>query len=165
MDGNLAGPGIADLFEYRAKGASIACRMKTKARWTWPASSREPNLTATLLKLGNSSYYNPSNQKVNTITRAIILLGAETIRELTLACSFIESILSSSNKARANEEIAQAIHAAVQARELAIAAHDVSPEEVFIAALLHNLGSIAFWCSDSRQSEQSIPDRKPRTQS
>ncbi|WP_347986821.1 HDOD domain-containing protein [Methylomonas sp. AM2-LC] len=115
---------------------------------------QDPNLTAKLLKIGNSSYYNPSRQKMSTVTRAIILLGAECIRELTIACSFIESILNSSNKLRANQEIAQAIHAAVQAREFAIAMHDELPEEVFVAALLHNIAHIAFWCSNHPQTEQ-----------
>lgn len=115
---------------------------------------QDPNLTAKLLKIGNSPYYNPSRQKISTVSRAIIILGAEVIRELTLACTFFESILSSSNKERANQEIAQAIHAAVQARELAIILQDISPEEVFIATLLHNIGSIAFWCSNSKQATQ-----------
>lgn len=115
---------------------------------------QDPNLTAKLLKVGNSPYYNPSRQKMSTVSRAIIILGAQAIRELTLACSFFESILMTSNKDRANQEIAQAIHAAVQARELAIAMHDGSPEEVFVAALLHNIGHIAFWCSHSKQATQ-----------
>lgn len=115
---------------------------------------QDPNLTAKLLKVGSSPYYNPSRQKISTVSRAIIILGAETIRELTLACSFFESILSSENKERANQEIAQAIHAAVQARALAIAMNDASPEEVFVAALLFNIGHIAFWCMNSKQAGQ-----------
>ena len=113
---------------------------------------QDPNLTAKLLKIGNSSYYNPSKQKLSTVSRAIIVLGAEVIKELTLACSFFESILSPGNKERANQEIALAIHAAVQARELAIAMQDCMPEEVFVASLLHNIGQIAFWCSNSKQT-------------
>jgi len=115
---------------------------------------QDPNLTAKLLKVGNSPYYNPSKQKMNTISRAIVVLGAEVIRELTLACSFFEAILTSSNKERANREIALALHAAVQARELAVIVGDTSPEEVFIAALLHNIGHIAFWCSNNPQARK-----------
>lgn len=115
---------------------------------------QDPNLTAKLLKVGNSTFYNPSRLKMNTVSRAIVVLGAEAIRELTLACSFFESILSEGNKDRANQEIAQAIHSAVQARELAIAMKDSSPEEIFVAALLHNIGNIAFWCSNCKQGGQ-----------
>jgi len=115
---------------------------------------QDPNLTAKLLRIGNSSYYNPSRQKISTVSRAIVILGLEMIRELTLACSFFESILSSADKERANKEIASAIHSAVQARELAIVMRDQSPEEVFIAALLHNIGHIAFWCSSNQDTLQ-----------
>ncbi|MCK9605311.1 MAG: HDOD domain-containing protein [Methylomonas sp.] len=113
---------------------------------------QDPSLTAKLLKVGNCPYYNPSRQKISTISRAIVILGMHMIRELTLACSFFESILSPANKDRANREIAQAIHAAVQAREFAITMRDQSPEEVFVAALLHNVGHVAFWCSSNRKT-------------
>ncbi len=115
---------------------------------------QDPNLTAKLLKVSNSSYYNPSRQKMSTVSRAIVILGAKTIRELTIACSFFEAILSVENKDRANQEIANAIHAAVQAKALAITSNDSSPEEVFIAALLHNIGNIAFWCFSQKQGTQ-----------
>lgn len=113
---------------------------------------QDPNLTAKLLKVGSSPYYNPSKQKMSTVSRAIVILGAEVIRELTLTCSFFEAMLSSTNKDRANREIAQALHAAVQAKGLALILGDTSPEEVFVAALLHNIGHIAFWCSSDPQS-------------
>ncbi|MCF7970324.1 MAG: HDOD domain-containing protein [Methylococcaceae bacterium] len=117
---------------------------------------QDPNLTAKLLKMSNSSYYNPSNQKMVTVSRSIVLLGSTVISEITLACSFFEAILSDKNKLKANEEIASAIHAAVQAKSLAILSKDNSPEEVFIAALLHNLGDIAFWCFSGKQGESIL---------
>lgn len=116
---------------------------------------QDPNLTAKVLKVGSSPYYNPSKQKMSTVSRAIVVLGAEIIRELTLACSFFEAILSTSDKNRANREIAKALHAAVQAKNLAVAVGDISPEEVFVAALLHNLGHVAFWCSSDPHSKQA----------
>jgi len=112
---------------------------------------QDPNLTAKLLKVSNSVHYNPSNQKMNTISRAIVILGSNIVRELTIACSFFESIISPENKHRANKEIGHAIHAAVQAKEIAIHCNDVSPEEVFIAALLNNIGAITFWCFGGEQ--------------
>jgi len=112
---------------------------------------QDPNLTAKLLKVSSSVHYNPSNQKMNTISRAIVILGSNIVRELTIACSFFESIISPENKQRANKEIGHAIHAAVQAKEIAIHCNDVSPEEVFIAALLNNIGAISFWCFGGEQ--------------
>lgn len=116
----------------------------------------DPNLTAKLLKMSNSSYYNVSRQKMVTVSRAIIVLGSELIRELTLACSFFEAILPAANRERANQEIARAVHAAVQAKSLALSVNDPSPEEVFIAALLHQIGNVAFWCFSGKQGERLL---------
>ena len=115
---------------------------------------QDPNLTVKLLKISNTPYYNPSRLKMVTVSRAIIMIGFEVIRELTLACSFFESISSTINKQQANEEIAQAIHAAVHAKSIAIIANDISPEEVFIATLLKHIGSISFWCFCGEQGER-----------
>ncbi|MDP1665750.1 MAG: HDOD domain-containing protein [Methylobacter sp.] len=115
---------------------------------------QDPNLTVKLLKISNTPHYNPSRQKMVTVSRAIIMIGSEVIRELTLVCSFLECILSATNKQQANEEIAQAIHAAVHAKSIAMAASDSSPEEVFIATLLNHIGSISFWCFCGDQGER-----------
>ena len=115
---------------------------------------QDPNLTVKLLKMGNSAYYNPSRQKMLTVSRAILNLGEKMIREITLLCSFFESIQSSTNKAHATEEIAHAIHSALQAKALAIATHDSSPEEIFIATLLNHIGKISFWCFCGEQGER-----------
>jgi HD-like signal output (HDOD) protein len=115
---------------------------------------QDPNLTVKLLKISNTPHYNPSRQKMVTVSRAIIMLGSEVIRELTLVCSFLECILSAINKQQASEEIAQAIHAAVHAKSIAIAANDSLPEEIFIATLLNHIGSISFWCFCGEQGER-----------
>jgi HD-like signal output (HDOD) protein len=117
---------------------------------------QDPNLTLKLLKICNTPHYNPSRQKIITVSRAIIIIGSEVIRELTLACSFFESVLSATNKQQASEEISQAIHAAVQAKFIAIAINDPSPEEVFIAALLNHIGDITFWCFCCEQAERIL---------
>ncbi|MDP2904061.1 MAG: HDOD domain-containing protein [Methylovulum sp.] len=115
---------------------------------------QDPNLTLKLLKMSNSAYYNPSRQKMITVSRAILNLGSEMIRQITLLCSFFESIKSSTNKDHAAEEIAQAIHAAFQAKALAVATHDPTPEEIFIATLLNHIGKISFWCFCDKQGER-----------
>jgi HD-like signal output (HDOD) protein len=114
----------------------------------------DPSLTAKLLRLSNSSYYNPTRQHLATITRAIVLMGIDVIRELAFACSFIEAILSQTTKRQVNREIARALHAGVQAKSFAVLAGDPSPEEVFIAALLHNIGHIAFWCFEQNEGDE-----------
>ncbi|MDC9728298.1 MAG: HDOD domain-containing protein [Methyloprofundus sp.] len=116
----------------------------------------DPNLSAKVLKISNTIYYNPSSRKMLTVTRAIIVLGFVVIKELTIICVLFDAILSQKNKAKANEEIATAIHSAVQAKALAVLADDIQAEEVFLATLLKNIGDIAFWCFSNQKGEEVL---------
>jgi len=73
-------------------------------------------------------------------------LGFNTIKEICLTISLIETALSSRHKGKVALEVARGFHAAVQARTIAIKRGLPQPEEVFIAALLTRIGHIAFWC-------------------
>lgn len=106
---------------------------------------QDPTLAAKLLRLANSVYYNPARVEVPNINRAIVVLGLKTIRDLTLACAFVESV-SGPDTEQVNRTIARAIHSAVQAKSLAGVADDPAPDEVFVAALLGGIGHVAFWC-------------------
>ncbi len=106
----------------------------------------DPTLTAQVLKLVNSMYYNPYSKRINTVSRAVLKLGFNAIREICLTISLIEAALSSRHKGKVALEVARAFHAAVQDRTIAIRRGLPQPEEVFIAALLTRIGHIAFWC-------------------
>jgi HD-like signal output (HDOD) protein len=107
---------------------------------------QDPTLTVQVLKLANSSYYNPYSARISTISRAVMRLGSNTIKEICLTISLIEIVLSSLHKQKVALEVARAFHAAVQARRIAMKRNLPEPEEVFVAALLTRIGNIAFWC-------------------
>ncbi|MGC9195974.1 MAG: HDOD domain-containing protein [Syntrophobacteraceae bacterium] len=107
---------------------------------------QDPVLTSRVLKLANSMYYNPSAKRILTVSRAVMRLGTNIIKEICLAISLIESVLSGVRKEKVAVEVARSFHAAVQARRMAILLKVVDAEEIFIAALLARIGNIAFWC-------------------
>ncbi len=106
----------------------------------------DPALTSRVLKLANSAYYNPYSKQITTISRAVMRLGTNTIKEIALAISLIESILSGERRQKVLVEVARSFHSAVQARKMAVKLGLKEPEEIFIAALLGRIGHIAFWC-------------------
>ncbi len=81
---------------------------------------RTRRLTTQVLKLANSIYYNPCSQRINTVSRAVMRLGFNTVKEICLAIALIETVLSSRHKEKVALEVARAFHAAVQARKMAI---------------------------------------------
>jgi HD-like signal output (HDOD) protein len=123
---------------------------------------QDASLTARVLRLANSIYYNPNARAINTITRAIMLLGFETVRSMCASYTLIESVGKLSQREHASKEMARSLHAAFQARRFALHLHDHSPEEVFIAALLSRIGQIAFWClCDDMADELETAIKRP----
>ena len=107
---------------------------------------QDASMTARVLKLANSVYYNPHAQQISTISRAVVVLGFTTVRSMCLSIALVDSFVQGAPRDRLTRELARAIHAAVQARTIAMVQGDESPEEIFIATLLYHLGDLAFWC-------------------
>jgi HD-like signal output (HDOD) protein len=106
---------------------------------------RDASLTTKVLRIGNSVYYNPSQEPIRTISRAIVLIGFDNVRQIGLSVSLIDGLLARSSRDQLAELFACSFHAAVQARNIAGYVLSKNDEEVFIAALLHNVGELAFW--------------------
>ncbi len=115
---------------------------------------QDASMTARVLKLANSVYFNPHSQQISTVSRALVVLGFNTVRSMCLSIALVDSFVQGAPRDRLTRELARAIHAAVQARTVAIARGDDSPEEVFIATLLYHLGDLAFWCFSGEAGER-----------
>lgn len=107
---------------------------------------QDAGMTAKVLKLSNSVWFNPTRQSVSTVSRAIMLLGSNLVAQIALSLGLIDKLLSGPRRMRVARIMACSFHAAVQARALALRIGDPTPEEVFVAALLAQLGDMAFWC-------------------
>ena len=115
---------------------------------------RDAALTAKVLRVGNSSYYNPSQETIKTISRAIVMIGFDNVRSISLSVSLIDGLMDRAPRQQLQELLARSFHAAVQARNIAgyvLAKHE---EEVFIAALLHEVGELAFWGCGGVQADE-----------
>jgi HD-like signal output (HDOD) protein len=106
----------------------------------------DQGMTAKLLRIANSVIFNTSGTQVTTVSRAIVMLGFDMVRQIALSVAFVDAFLRGRVHERVQREMARAFHAAVQARWLAARRHDAQPEEVFIAALLYRFGELAYWC-------------------
>jgi len=109
--------------------------------------SLDPVLTGQVLKLINSAYYSLVT-KITSLTRAITMLGMNTVKNMALSTAIIRTV-AGTKKSRALPTTrfwAHTIGAGVSAKLLA-AIKDVpvmEREELFVAGLLHDLGKIPF---------------------
>ncbi|WP_319587751.1 HDOD domain-containing protein [uncultured Desulfobulbus sp.] len=109
--------------------------------------SLDPVLTGQVLKLINSAYYSLMN-KVTSLTRAIIMLGLNTVKNLALSTAIIRCV-GQAKKSKAlpikdfwEHSIGVGVLAKLLAAERGVPLAE--REEYFVAGLLHDLGKIPF---------------------
>jgi len=117
---------------------------------------RDANLTARVLRVANSATYNVTGSTISTVSRAIVYLGFNTVRDISMSLAIIDALLSGDAREHALELMSKSFHAAVQARDFAERRGDDAAEEIFIAALLRYIGEITFWCVAGEEGEQII---------
>lgn len=123
---------------------------------------RDASLTSKVLRVGNSAYYNPSQESIRTISRAIVLIGFDTVRSISMSVSLIDGLLTKAPREQLLALLARSFHAAVQARNIAGYVLPRQEEEVFIAALLFHLGELAFWgCGGEQADELAVALDRP----
>lgn len=107
---------------------------------------QDPTMTARVLKMSNNVFHNPAQNKISTVSRAIVVLGFATVRRICMSIAFIDSLLKNKPKDNMMKALARSFHAATHAHMLADKRGDKNPEEVYIATLLYHLGNLVFWC-------------------
>lgn len=115
---------------------------------------QDPPLTAKVLRVANSAYYNPGGNQISMVSRAVMILGFEAVRSICTSIAVIEALLRGPVRQRLVDEIARALFAAVIARRLAQHRHDPAPEEMFVSTLLRRLGHMVFWGLDAPEAEE-----------
>lgn len=109
---------------------------------------QDPALSARVLQAANSVAANPNRYPINSVSRAVLMLGFGTMRRISLSVALLDAFLRGAHRQHIERELARCFHAATQAWAFARHRQDPDPEEIFVAALLHSIGEIAFWISD-----------------
>ena len=117
---------------------------------------RDSSLTSRILRLANSVMYNPTRSPINTISRGILYLGFDTVRGISMSLAIIDAILKKRSREYVKKLMAKSFHGAALAQKLAEERGDDASEEVFIAALLYNIGEMAFWCTAEDKGEEIL---------
>ncbi len=104
---------------------------------------KDYSLTNKVLQIVNSAYY-ALGRPCNSISKAVTILGFDAIRDMAMAIALFEDFVKSGiDKEGISKLMTRAFLSGLQARDLVIKKGlNVSPEEGFICALLHNLGRI-----------------------
>ena len=104
--------------------------------------SKDPALSSKILRTVNSSFYGRS-QSISTISHALVILGLQSVKTLVLGFSLVTNLTKT--KAKGFQHLSywrRSIYAATAARTLAAKLDVVQREEVFLAALLMDIGML-----------------------
>lgn len=114
----------------------------------------DAQLTSQVLRLSNTVFYNQTRTQVSTVSRAITLIGFDAVKSMAISSLIVDALLKRNDRPHLLRCLARAIHAAVQARCLMPKRNETALEEVFIGALLMNIGELAFWSCETDQANE-----------
>jgi HD-like signal output (HDOD) protein len=115
---------------------------------------RDPNLTARLLKIVNSPFFG-FTKRVDTVTRAVALVGMRELYNLVIAVSAV-STFSNIAVTLVNMDTfwRHSVYTGLLARAIAKRRAVLHPERLFVAGLLHDIGSLIVY----QRVPELIPD-------
>jgi len=104
--------------------------------------SQDPGLTARLLKIVNSAFYGfPS--RIETVSRAVTVIGLRELRGLVLAASAVEAFSKIPNDVLNMVRFwRHSVYCGVVAQLLAERCNVLHSERLFVAGLLHDIGKL-----------------------
>lgn len=118
--------------------------------------SQDPGLTVKILKISNSAMYGFMSE-VDTVSRAITLLGTRQIRDLVLATSAFDTFKGISNSLVSMEDFwYHSILCGLAANELTKLCGMRNGDGLFVAGLLHDIGQLVLFNKIPNLSQQAI---------
>lgn len=105
--------------------------------------SRDPALSGKILRTVNSSFYARS-QTISTISHAVTILGLQSVKTLVLGFSLVSNLSARKGKAgfKHLHYWKRSVYAATAARMIGAKVDLMQQEELFIAALLSDIGML-----------------------
>ncbi|MCE5181429.1 MAG: HDOD domain-containing protein [Betaproteobacteria bacterium] len=104
---------------------------------------RDVALTNKILKLVNAAFYKSyGGGTISTISRAVIILGFDAVRNIAITLILFEHLQNKSHAEQLKDEFVRALFSAILAKRISAGQGAKDPEEAFICAMFHNLGRL-----------------------
>ena len=118
--------------------------------------TQDPALVVRMLKIANSSYYGLSNE-VETISRAVSVLGTNKIRDLVLSSSANKAFDGIPNDLISMQDFwHHSLYCGLLAQILAKKSKKANTESIFVAGLLHDIGQLLMFNQLPEKSHECI---------
>ena len=125
------------------------------------------SLTNKILRLVNSVYYRQAGGgNISTISRAVLVLGFDAVRNIAITVMLFEHLQNKSNAGNLKEEFLRANLAAILAKDIGEKASPRDVEQVFICSMFHNLGRLLsqYYFVDESEEIKRLVEQKSLTE-
>lgn len=118
--------------------------------------SRDPSLTARLLRIANSPFFGLTT-KVATVNRAVTVVGAKPLRDLVIATCAVNSFKGIPNQLVSMDDFwYHSLYCALASRALAQRRRLAHAESLFAAGLLHDIGQLIIFNRLPDQAQEAL---------
>ena len=118
--------------------------------------SQDPSFTVRLLRVANSPFYGFSSS-IETVSRAVTLIGTSQVRNLALSTSVSKTFAGLPNELVSMDNFwHHSLYCALAARIIAKRVRKSDPEAVFTAGLLHDIGELVIFNRLPEQARQAL---------
>lgn len=159
-------PGVTELVERCPTVSSLpSVYMRIREVMSDPYSSaadvgtivsEDPGLTARLLRLVNSAFYNLPTE-IDSVTRALSVVGTEQLYDLALATSVMTMFDEVPSELVDMESFwRHSLATGVVCRVLATERRESNVERLFVAGLLHDIGRLLILLGNPEGARESI---------
>jgi HD-like signal output (HDOD) protein len=137
--------GLVSLPEVVVRINALVDDPKSSAEDIGRAVQQDPSLTARVLRLANSAMFG-MQRKVDTVSRAVAVLGTRQIRDLTLGLSAARAFDRIPNRLVSMASFwHHSVLCAIAARAVAGECPRGRPDSAFVGGLLHDVGQLVMF--------------------
>ncbi len=128
---------------------------------------KDYSLTNKVLRLVNSVHYNRSGGKISTISRAVVMLGINPVRNIAAALMLFEHMQNKLQSDQMKEDAVESLFSALIANELASSLQLGNHEEAFLCSLLRQLGKrlVRFYLHEESQAIEKLISQEGKSES
>lgn len=120
--------------------------------------AKDPALSIRLLKIVNSSFYG-FESRIDTISRAVAIVGIDDLQNLVLATSVLDTFEQiPGDLVNMTDFWIESIHCGVIAKLLANESIVLHSERLFLAGLLHDIGALVIYAKLPEQAKQILQE-------
>ena len=142
---------VASLPEIYMKIENALESPKSSSKYLAEILSEDTALTARILRLANSSFFNYPG-KIDTVTQAVTIIGTRQLRDIVLASSIVGAFKGiPSDLIDMNAFWRHSISCGVTSRVIAALRREANIETAFIAGLLHDIGRLILYKEKSME--------------